>query len=279
MPVYVGWCDGDSTFYAKRACQVRIKTTGGTKIFKLSQSAGIVARGNSPYYQWGRKDPFFPSDGYENRSKTWYNAAGSASTSDPVVRKFFTIEEWKSSQDSLRENLASRCITLGIQNPEKMNGFQDMDKRYCNLWSVNNNKTASLIDDDNEVVKTVYDPCPSSFHLPPSNVFTGFSKTGNSEKDVANFNIKGSFNHGWTFYGNPDGTGDTVYCPALGSLFFKTETSRSALGENARIWSAAVRNTRASSKGWISSFYTNPNGISFITEYRYVGCSILGIRE
>lgn len=279
MPVYVGWCDGDSTFYAKRACQVRIKTTGGTKIFKLSQSAGIVARGNSPYYQWGRKDPFFPSDGYENRSKTWYNAAGSASTSDPVIRKFFTIEEWKSSQDSLRENLASRCITLGIQNPEKMNGFQDMDKRYCNLWSVNNNKTASLIDDDNEVVKTVYDPCPSSFHLPPSNVFTGFYKTGNSEKDVANFNIKGSFNHGWTFYGNPDGIGDTVYCPALGSLFFETETSRSALGENARIWSAAVRDTRASSKGWISSFHTNPNGISFRTEYRYVGCSILGIRE
>ena len=73
MPVDVGWCDIDVTRvtkYADRDFYVRVYQTGeGTKettfhVIQYGESTSVAARGgSSTYYQWGRKDPFLPSDG------------------------------------------------------------------------------------------------------------------------------------------------------------------------------------------------------------------------
>lgn len=89
---------------------------------------------------------------------------------------------------------------------------------YYNLWSMENVDRNTTPNDD-EVVKTIYDPCPAGFHLPPSNAFTGFTTTGATiyeESDPAKFNVKGTFDHGWNFYGNPDGSGDIIFVPVTG---------------------------------------------------------------
>ena len=219
MPVNLGWCDGDSTLYDERSCLVRIKTAVNSRIFNLHQSARTIARGNNPYYQWGRKDPFAPNDGYEATNKTLYDVSGTASTADPVTEEFFTDEEWNADKSiKYRASLANRCISLGIRKPGVMNRNQWGDRRYYNLWSmedVDGNTTPN----DDEVVKTIYDPCPVGFHLPPRNAFTGFTKTGATiyeERDSTKFNVRGTFDHGWNFYGNPDGSGDIIFVPATG---------------------------------------------------------------
>ena len=81
---------------------------------------------------------------------------------------------------------------------------------------------------DNAVIKTIYDPSPVGYHLPPSNAFTGFTYNGN--------NISGSYygsqynspytsaddfttNGGWIFYCNKM-NGASSYDPAGGTIFF-----------------------------------------------------------
>ena len=220
MPVNLGWCDGDSTIYDERSCQVRIKTAVNSRIFNLHQSAQTIARGNNPYYQWGRKDPFAPNDGYKEANKTLYDVSGAASTADPVTEEFFTEQEWNSSNTAQhRTSLANRCISLGIRKPGVMNRYKWGDHRYINLWNVKNVNTDYKTPNDDEVVKTIYDPCPVGFHLPPSNAFTGFTSTGATiyeETDPTTFNIKATLDHGWMFYGNPEGSGDIIFVPVTG---------------------------------------------------------------
>ncbi|MEI3155542.1 MAG: hypothetical protein V8S95_10895 [Odoribacter sp.] len=99
-----------------------------------------------------------------------------------VPRKFITDKEWKSG-GQYQDSLANRCISLlGIRKPDVMNHTKSGDRRYINLWSMEyDDKRFYTIPNDNEVVKTIYDPCPAGFHLPPSNTFTGFTTTGSRQ--------------------------------------------------------------------------------------------------
>lgn len=151
--------------------------------------------------------------------RLYTDASGTASTADPVTEEFFTGREWNATKDvKQHESLANRCISLGIRKPGVMNRYSYGDRLYYNLWSMENVDRDTTPNDD-EVVKTVYDPCPAGFHLPPSNAFTGFTTTGATiygESDPAKFNVKGTFDHGWNFYGNPDGSGDIIFVPVTG---------------------------------------------------------------
>ena len=269
MPVNLGWCDGDSTLYDGHSCLVRIKTAVNSRIFNLYQSAHTIVRGNNPYYQAGRKDPFAPNDGYEAANKTLYDASGTASTADPVTEEFFTGGEWNATKDlKQHESFANRCISLGIRKPGVMNRYSYGDRLYYNLWSMENVDRNTTPNDD-EVVKTVYDPCPAGFHLPPSNAFTGFTTTGATiygESDPAKFNVKGTFDHGWNFYGNPDGSGDIIFVPATGMRNYDdggVYFTRYELGE-----SGFLHYANFSSYGIVAYFYIAADEISYVSTLR-----------
>ncbi|MFA6762944.1 MAG: fimbrillin family protein, partial [Bacteroidales bacterium] len=70
---------------------------------------------------------------------------------------------------------------------------------------------------DNPVVKTVYDPSPAGYCLPPGNAFTGFSTTGNNTRIASEFNVSGSWDKGWNFYCGLNKTGATTFFPASGN--------------------------------------------------------------
>lgn len=197
MPVNLGWCDGYQTDYAERSCKVRFIAGNKKEEFVIMQSSHADwSGGNSPYYQWGRKDPFLPNGGNDNSNKIWYAADGTSSTAGPEMRNLST---------------KSACIKNCILNPNVMQN-QEEGGSYINLWSVNNN---TYIANDNEVVKTIYDPCPVGFKLPAGNAFTGFTPTG---KNVAVSQINGTWDStkkGWNFYTNS--TKDkTVFFPTSG---------------------------------------------------------------
>ena len=238
MSVNIGWCDGLLTTYAERTVQVRFKQVGTSatpQIITVKQKTySALGKGNSTYYQWGRKDPFVGTLA-ETVNKTWYNEAGTASTSDPPTQTATT---------------GNACIINCIKQPGLYSANRYMDATYINLWSADNTLTTA---NDNAVVKTIYDPSPVGYKLPPSNIFTGFSPTGQNvnsatpEVGASYFNVSGGWDKGWNFYCGLNKTGDTVYFPVLGQRI-SIYATRNNVDFSGNYWTAVpFSNTRSRS--------------------------------
>ena len=65
--------------------------------------------------------------------------------------------------------------------------------------------------------KTIYDPCPVGYRVAVSEVWYGFSKTGESVDRTKNMNIASSFDHGWYFYINDNS--ETAWYPATSDIY------------------------------------------------------------
>ena len=197
LPVNLGWCGLNNDYYEQREVLVKIKQTEGNKVqevtlrqtkFKLSHRDG-----NCSYYQWGRKDPMLPGDGIGDVDKEC----------------FTTDANYKFKYGS--EGLNTNDIKEYIRNPHKFNIKYDMDDRYYNLWSTDN---------DEVVIKSVYDPSPVGYSLPADNAFTGFTTTGDYTNNSFEFNVQGVFNKGWHFYTKKNKKGNTVFFPACGYRYY-----------------------------------------------------------
>ncbi|MGI6816763.1 hypothetical protein ACMYZ4_12305, partial [Bacteroides sp. KG122] len=238
MSYNLGWCDGKEETYAERTVQVRFKqkptagyTSAVTQTITVKQKAHTIAElGNNVYYQWGRKDPFVGAlegiNGSSNSiNKTWYDADGNVKTNQLPPISSFAFE--------------NACIISGIINPNTFCTNYYMDDRYYNLWSANNTVYTA---NDNPVVKTIYDPSPVGYKLPPSNVYTGFTTTGEYTYNSSQFNVQQPWNKGWNFHCGLNHTGSTVFFPASGS-----RNSNSAVpynvGSGAYYWMAGPYNT------------------------------------
>lgn len=159
LPYNLGWCDGP--YFPARSVKVRFtqSESGAHKIIDINQLEGIEP-GNNPFYQYGRKDPFV--GGLKDQgTKIWYNAAGTPSSANPSTSSSISWD-W------------SKRIASGILNPGIFCMNNDYEDKYLNLWCTDN--TASdVAPNDKKVIKTVYDPSPVGFCVPPSNAFTGFT--------------------------------------------------------------------------------------------------------
>ena len=169
LPYNIGWCDESSCLYPARSVKVRVTQqvflpTQGRNLsqtFTINQEASPTSysmSGNNPYFQWGRKDPMLP--GFLN--------GGSNATENKDFYYYDSAYSWGA------ENLGT-SIENYIQTPHSFNTNSAMDNLYYNLWNANNN-VATLNDDP--VVKTVYDPSPVGFCMPPSNAWTGLVARG-----------------------------------------------------------------------------------------------------
>ncbi len=230
MSFNLGWCDGKEETYAERTVQVRFKqkptagyTPAATQTITVKQKAHTITElGNNTYYQWGRKDPFVGGifDGSTTKNKTWYDASGTTHTNQlPPISGF---------------SYYNACITSGITNPNTFCTNNYMDYKYYNLWSANNNTTAA---NDHSVVKTIYDPSPVGYKLPPSNVYTGFTTTGQNTVTLSQFNVSGAWNNGWNFHCGLNHTGDTVFFPASGYRYYSSAVPYN-VGSDAYCWTA-----------------------------------------
>jgi hypothetical protein len=152
----------------------------------------MYTSGNSPYYQWGRKDPMLPSTGFAMVSstvvrvaanKTWYdgsNASGSTT---------LQTDTWTTSA----------CDYQCILNPFTFNLNTQMDGEYYNQWDVDRNYSNT---DANvtESTKSIYDPCPYGYKVPVTNAFRGFSAKSDQSNvtifsgTITNENLRGYMN-------------------------------------------------------------------------------------
>lgn len=220
MPVNLGWCDGRTETYAERSCKVKFTAGDASKEVIIKQvSASITTGGNHPYYQWGRKDPFLPSNGLANTNKIWYDKDGNAHTESPQT-----------------ENLSTgiACIKNYILKPDVMHSQYSGDNTYANLWSADNNVYTA---NDENVIKTIYDPSPVGFKLPPSNAFTGFTTTGNYTNNTSQINGEwDSSLKGWNFY-TDSSKNKTIFFPASGYRHYSGGGAH-YVGSSGYCWSA-----------------------------------------
>ena len=233
MSVNLGWCDSNTTSYAGRSCKVKFTAGEKSQEITLKQASNsITTGGNSPFYQWGRKDPFLPSDGLADANKTWYDKAGNASTLNPATEDFST---------------GIPCIKNYILKPNVMQSNASGDALYQNLWSADNNVYTA---NDNLVVKTIYDPSPVGFKLPASNAFTGFTKRSGTMYNPAQINgTWDDSSKGWRFYTNSV-KDKTIFFPASGRYNYSSGVLR-AVGSGGWYWLAVPGNQ---TNGYILGF-------------------------
>ena len=196
MPSNLGWCytSKESDSYTARNVKVRMMQSGNKKLEQIItirqlsyiEDSGLL--GNCPYYQWGRKDPLLPGvDMDSNQNKLWFNAAGEG---------YDYLEV-----DGLGE--LDQSISGCIGNPTIFSTNIDMDGQYWNLFNMDINPDDESI---TTVKKTIYDPSPVGFCVPPKSAFNGFTED----------RIDGGWRKGLYFFCNTGKPGDNFYCPAVG---------------------------------------------------------------
>ena len=199
-PVNLGWVGSGSitkTGYAGRSCTVKISQLGGQEqTFNVTQTENVtvtsVKGGNSPFYQWGRKDPFIPSNGSGNTNKTVYIGSGV----DTGGFKY--------------EGSTSATIGTNIQKPwihyYNSSTYGPVSTTYYNMWDAKNSTTGNIT---TATKKTIYDPCPPGFCVPTGNLWNYFGNNGSRTMSTWDSTNKGAT---W----NTGITGDALWFPASG---------------------------------------------------------------
>ena len=210
---YTAW--SGTSYTSPRSIKVKVRQTKGQispatrteAVLTITQNPGNTRQGITTHYQFGRKDAFPGTD------------AGLVGTFIP----------------NAGDNMS---ISNGIQHPENFYTWGSSwgsnpptGYSWYNLWSANNT-TANQ--NDNPVVKTIYDPCPVGFKLPASNAFTGFSTTGIAG-GLANFT--GTWSYGFNFNNKITAPDASVYFPASGQRG-GNDGLLSGVGNRGEYWSA-----------------------------------------
>lgn len=196
------------------------------------------------FYQWGRSTPMLPPNAYNSITDT---------TNYGV--KTFNVKSQASSYG------------VGIQNPQNIyysrsephNWFGTAS--YYNLWDASCTSTGNS---DNDVVKTVYDPCPPGFKMPNGNTFTYFSTS----------NVVGSFNNGWYFKRNAEDT-TGVFFPASGYRYYENGVLYNT-GSHGYVWLASSGEQRFA---YYIEFYSGHVNPQRYTGYRVSGYSVRPVQE
>ena len=217
---YTAW--SGTSYTSPRSIKVKVRQTKGQispatrteAVLTITQNPGNVRQGSTTFYQFGRKDAMPSIDAVSGGS---FNKNGG-------------------------DNMS---IQNGIQHPETFYTYgpswynnPPTGYSYYNLWSMDNTTTGF---NDNAVVKTIYDPCPAGFHMPPSNAFTGFTTDGRNNGPM---NVSGGWYNGWNFNNKISSPDATVYFPASG-LRSGYSGSSNSVGSNGYYWSAVPGSTNS----------------------------------
>ncbi len=188
----------------------------------LGAMNGTVADAGSygMLYQWGRKDPFPAAATLTGDTST----VGATIYDADGEQVYITNSSWYSTTDNTLE-YAIANPTVCLSNYSQYSTSRDWlaaENSNDALWG---NPYGDEKDDNNDYTnkgsKSIYDPCPVGYRVPPVDVFRNFTTSGGyawtiEDFDVADLNGDGTldendFSYGWIF-NLSDGV--TSYFPA-----------------------------------------------------------------
>ena len=153
-PVNLGWSDAITRTYTARSCSLRVvQPVSGLEsspVLIEQPYASYTVYGRNPYYQWGRKDPFTAGTTFGEQAYSPNLAA-----TGPVSLGSAISHPWN--------NYITGATTVDW-----------CSDTWYNLWNTNLTFYGSG-QFATEVIKSVYDPSPSGYMVPPQNAYSGFT--------------------------------------------------------------------------------------------------------
>ena len=212
---------------------VRVKNAAAEQVFTLSQAEVINSSFvPSTYYQWGRPNALPPT---------------TVTSATPDIS--YGSTDWSWTQTAV-SNMAQ---TISKPYNAYWNGSFSGGGKQTNLWDADMN----VVDSDQPVNKTVYDPCPAGFSVPRYKFSTYFSTTNNV----------GSFTSGYYFKKTPsDPTGS--FWAASGGRF--NGGGLDGVGTRGYYWSATAYSSQDGRYLSLNSGSVDP--VNYY--YRYNGFSV-----
>lgn len=181
--VNLGWCSGKKEEYNNRRYYVRAVQLAGTgKVSApatVTQTDGtITTTGNSPFWQFGRKDPFQAGSGMK---------AAESSYEDVSASKIYYSDNPEEYLVRALPVSGSQSLTLGaaIQQPYAhfRSGTNWCSTNWVNLWNASLEEPYNGYNQSSTwgapVTKTIYDPSPVGYKMPPMAAFADFNVSGN----------------------------------------------------------------------------------------------------
>ena len=270
MKLPLGFCNADTRKYPTRKVYVKITQNEGTNNVKETATATIEQSSstpqslgvNAPYYQYGRKDPFCPSNGTGNTNKTLYDSQ-------------IGVTDFKSQSGAVVTQIA-------IQEPYIFHYKQDAD--WCSthsneFWDVGNTSNDAYDRSTRSSVKSVYDPSPVGYKTPEPAAWTNFTTTGSNTSNSNEWNVNGGFSQGWNFCTQSNKQGATDFWHALGFRdVYSLRSGSGALlnvGSDGDYWSCGPYSEVSGSVLDFSQSYVGPLGNTF----RAYGFSVRPVSE
>ena len=160
--------------------------TGKTAQVEFTQkAAALVREGQAMYYQQGRKDPLYPSNGMSLQSTgtdpNGYNRGFLpfwAVRMPLIMARFRTYDPTNGAIGQGKGNGDWMWINFSNQGDGTKYYSHAEHATYFNLWDVNN---CVGYQNPNAFVKTVYDPSPAGFRIPRLDEFNKIN-SGNNGK-------------------------------------------------------------------------------------------------
>lgn len=182
---YLGWVSYKPLKrFKERKYYLRVTSTDNKgnirrKIIEIKQSHACQHwHGHCNYYQWGRKDPFGGAE-FDGTNRRRYALNGYYDVSNPVGH-------WMGQGAS--------AIAQTIANPkdwhtvteefDAQGGAYGRDESFFNLWDATCSKDWAVESEfrtqpfERLTVKTIYDPCPVGYKVPPMTTYSGFVNDG-----------------------------------------------------------------------------------------------------
>ena len=130
------------------------------------------------YYQWGRKDPFFPPNGTENNDNStyfWFKKENGSWTklSNNIIK----------SKQSLQKSVEEPNSYYTSDNTFWQTTYVDYKGEANDLWGY----VGSAGDLGESFAKTMYDPCPPGYRVMQHNVFESANICNSNEQTTYDF--------------------------------------------------------------------------------------------
>ena len=236
-PVNLGWCDASTQTFEPRRCSLRVVQPASglmsdvVVVKQLEENKTYAYTGSNTFYQWGRKDPMPRFGRVQGNSlaaeRKLYNST------DPAAYAM----QYKVNQGA--------SIGTAIRHPyiQYTNGTLNswMDDRYFNLWNTNLTAHSQTSAD---MIKTIYDPSPVGYQVPPPAAWEGFSSSNCSKTGT-----KYSAGYGFTY----SQEGASVFFPAIGRLDNSGTELYQNITESAFYWSSVPAYSGAYYMTWSGS--------------------------
>ena len=165
----LGWCDGGQINHAARSVKVRFtqEVTGVSKEITVQQQAATLQQpGNCTYYQYGRKDPMPPAvwDGSKLVDKKIYWGDGYGFKVDGNSQEYYKPANYP---------------YIFYANDDGHWTKHDL-KHYWNIFLHYRGHKSDNVSTNKG--KTIFDPSPAGYCVPPGNFFRNATYDGNAHK-------------------------------------------------------------------------------------------------